>query len=674
MKLVTAIFLFFLSGVICAQKATMKEKVNQLKTQIQAEGNRVKKLRLLDSLTATIRDNTHFGYDSIARVTIDYAIRLDSFNIAAYNASNLIYYHNNILSQPEVGLAIFNTYFDRVKNKISNRNLASLYIDSGDSFSFTGQVDAALAHYDKAKEYGEKANNPRVVAFAFLYKGYIYSDEGDFTKASQSFQEASAIFNEAKDTFNIIASKNALAILYSVNGFVNEAHKERTDAIAFAEKIKSYGQLTTLYINEAHDNKKQGFEDKRIHFLLKAVKTSKKSKYFENLNPVLLSEIIKGYAENDSLEKARFYLREFEKNAENTKGVYKPNYYDALKKLAYAEQDYTEAKKLGLKHLELLSRNNKILEIRDGQLFLATVYEKLNRLDLAFAHYKVYNKIEDSIQSVQKTKTLAYYQTLYETAKRDKKIEEQDSQIVLHEEQDKRKTMLLWSVVVVLLGLFTIIYLWRSRKYSRNKEHLQKIFAQDLIRNIEAERKRISSELHDSVGQNLLLIKNEVLSDSEKTKDTVLIDNTIDEVRNISQRLHPFRFEQLGLIESIRDTIDTFQKNSEIFYSEEIDVESLPISKNNEIFVYRMIQESLNNVEKHSQAKACIVSVEEKPDAVLFQIKDNGIGFDVSENSQSLNSLGMKTLKERAQIINASLSIDSGKGKGTTVQIKVPKS
>ncbi len=661
-------------GVIGAQSPALQKRVNELKTQINAENNKASKLKLLDSLTSIIQNKTDFEFDSVARITIDFALKLDSFNLAARRASNLIYFHNNILGQPEVGIEVYNKYFDRVKNNISNRRLASLYIDSGDSFYYLKQVDSALAQYDKAKEYGKKSGNERVMAFAILYKGYIYSDGGDFIDASQSFQEASEIFNEVNDTFNIIATKNALAILYSANGFISEAQEERKEAITLAEKTNSYGQLSSLYANEATDNRKLGLEKKRITYLLKAQEANKKSEYFENFNPILLSELIKAYAENDSIEKARFYLRELEKKPQNTTGVYESNYYNAITKLAFAEQNYIKARQLGIKQLEILSSSNKILEIKDAEEFLSKVYEKLNKPALAYAHYKAYNKIKDSIQSVQKTKTLAYYQTLYETAKRDNKIKEQDIKIVLLNEHNKRRTLLLWSLVFILIGVFAVIYLWRSRKFSRNKAHLQKVFAQDLIRNIEEERKRISSELHDSIGQNLLLIKNEVLSDSEKIRNTVLIDNTIDEVRNISQRLHPFRFEKLGLIDSIKDTIDTFQKNSEIFYSEEIDVENLSISKDKEIFVYRMIQESLNNVEKHSQAKACMVSVEEKSDAIIFQIKDNGVGFDVSENSESLTSLGMKTLKERAQIINGSLNIVSEKGKGTTVQIIVPKS
>ena len=261
MKLLTTVFFCFLFIIVSAQKITLQEEVDKLKAQIEVEGNNIKKLQLLNELTAVVRDEKSFGFDSIARITIDYAIKLDLFNMAAHRASQLIYFHNNIIGQPEEGIEVFNKYFNTLKDKITNRRLASLYIDSGDSFTFTGQIEKALAQYDKALEYGQKAGNELVMAFAHLYKGYIYSDEGDFTKASQSFQEASTVFNKAKDTFNIIASKNALAILYSANGFIDEAQIERKEAISLAESIKSYGQLTSLYVNQAYDNKKRGFEE-----------------------------------------------------------------------------------------------------------------------------------------------------------------------------------------------------------------------------------------------------------------------------------------------------------------------------------------------------------------------------------------------------------------------------
>ncbi|WP_191963448.1 ATP-binding protein [Pseudotamlana haliotis] len=673
MKKVLLIVLLLIYGFSHAQNDNDKRRAGALKKQIDLEVNKSHKLKLLDSLTQIVRNKETLDYDSIAKATIDYAIELDSLNIAAYNTTNLINFYNNFLGKPKEGLNLYKKYFKTLKGNITNRNMACLYIDSGDSYYFIKEKDSALQHYDKAIEYARKDENDRLMATALLYKGYAYSDEGNLTKASQTLQEASKVFIKLKDTSKIISIKNSLSILYSYNGFRKEGQLERLEAISLAEKQKNDDLLTTLYFNQAFDNKKEGLEKKRLTHLHKSLASVKNTDKYQYFKPILYTALASAYAENDSIEKAKWYLKKVEKDKENTEGIYEYHYYKALKKIAYAQKKYAEAEQLGLKHLEIVTSSNQIENIQRAQAFLAKVYEKLNKPDLAYKYFKVYKKSEDSILSVQKTKALAYYQTLYETAKRDQKIKEQDSQIELLDEQNKRKKQLLWFVGLSLFSLFSIFYLWRSRTFSKRNAILQKKFAQDIIRNIEIERKRISSELHDSVGQSLLLIKNKIFLNSEKKTDTSLVDGAIDEVRTISQQLHPFQFEQLGLINSIKNTIENFQKNSDIFYSEDIEVKASNIPKDSEIFVFRMIQECLNNVEKHSQAKACNITIEDHKNTVWFQIKDNGIGFDVTENSTLLNSLGMKTLKERAQIIGAQIQINSIKGKGTTVQIKVPK-
>ncbi|WP_179334459.1 sensor histidine kinase [Winogradskyella costae] len=673
MKNVLIVFLLLFYSITHAQDTTHQHKVDALKALIKSEKNSGKKLKLLDSITDFLIDYPKLGYDSISRVTIDYAIQLDSFNIASRNTQNLINFHNNILGQPAEGIVLFNTYFNTLKNHISDRNMAGIYIDAGDSFYATKEIDTAMSYYNKAKIYAEKAGNHRLKAFAILNQGYAYIDEAEYAKASQYLQEASGIFTSVKDTFNIIASKNALSIIYSTNGFFKEAKHERDDAIALAKITKNYSFLVSLYSNYAADNNKQGLQTERLKHLHKAATINKKSNYFEYFNPILLHSLVIAYAENDSITKAKSYFETLIKDKKNIEGIYESKYYKACGYLAFAEKDYNEALNWGLKYLNIVKTSNQIENIEDGEAFLAKIYEKRNEYSKAYSHLKSAKKIEDSLKSVQKNNALSYYQTLYETNKRDQKIKDQNSEIKLLDEQNHRKAQLLWGSVILLIALFTIIYLWRSRKYSQKNVQLQKAFAQDLIHSVETERKRISSELHDSVGQSLLLIKNKIFLESETKADTDLVDHAIDEVRTISQQLHPFQFEKLGLINSIKNTIENFQKNSNIFYSENIEIEALNISKDKEIFIYRMLQECLNNVEKHSGAKACVVSIENLKDAVLFQVKDNGIGFDVTENTDLLNSLGMKTIKERAQLIGAQLSLNSVKGKGTTIQIKVKK-
>jgi signal transduction histidine kinase len=95
------------------------------------------------------------------------------------------------------------------------------------------------------------------------------------------------------------------------------------------------------------------------------------------------------------------------------------------------------------------------------------------------------------------------------------------------------------------------------------------------------------------------------------------------------------------------------------------------IEKEKEIYVFRMLQEGLSNVEKHASATACNLSSEELNDRIVFTLKDNGRGFKFSNETDG--GLGIKTLRERAQFIGANLGIQSATDKGTIITISIPK-
>lgn len=223
--------------------------------------------------------------------------------------------------------------------------------------------------------------------------------------------------------------------------------------------------------------------------------------------------------------------------------------------------------------------------------------------------------------------------------------------------------------ILFLLGIIGIWYIRQLKKRHLLKEQ----FAAQLINTQESERSRIAKELHDSIGQKLLLLKNTLLLKKEKAgNDILLVEETIHEVREMSHNLHPFQFEKLGLEQSLHNIIDAFQKTSPIFFSADIDPIENTIPKEKEIFIFRMLQECISNVIKHSQATACNLSVRKKEKIITFQLKDNGQGFDPELYHSSTSNLGLKTLEERAHYINAQLQITSKLQKGTTTTITVP--
>ncbi|MDY0781032.1 sensor histidine kinase [Tenacibaculum sp. IB213877] len=230
-----------------------------------------------------------------------------------------------------------------------------------------------------------------------------------------------------------------------------------------------------------------------------------------------------------------------------------------------------------------------------------------------------------------------------------------------------------WFYFLFFLGIVVIIFGFYLEERKKNilKEH----FSNKIISTQEEERSRVAKELHDSIGQRLLVLQKTVLKNKSKEETELkMINDVINEVRNISHNLHPFQFKKLGLAKSLENMMDAFQKTSDVFYSYEIaDNIDVYISKEKGLFIFRMLQECIANVEKHAKATACNLTITNEAKIIRFVLKDNGSGFIVNNAMNSNESLGLKSLQERAQFINAILNIQSNPKTGTVITIKIAK-
>jgi signal transduction histidine kinase len=199
-----------------------------------------------------------------------------------------------------------------------------------------------------------------------------------------------------------------------------------------------------------------------------------------------------------------------------------------------------------------------------------------------------------------------------------------------------------------------------------------------LIDSQEQERKRIAGALHDSLGQNLLIIKNKALSgikNPQKNPELIadiseISSSSLQEVREISYNLHPYQLEQLGLTKAIESIIDRASKSVSLIFKYELDNIDKLFSPETEINIFRMIQECINNILKHSGASEADVSVLKSTNEVSINIKDNGMGFDIL-TARSKRGLGLMSLYERAKMSDATVEIDSRHGKGTFINITI---
>ncbi len=201
---------------------------------------------------------------------------------------------------------------------------------------------------------------------------------------------------------------------------------------------------------------------------------------------------------------------------------------------------------------------------------------------------------------------------------------------------------------------------------------------------IEEERNRIASELHDSIGQGLLLIKlriqaienklNLTSDNAEMKKLDNILQDTIKELKTIIYNLRPKILDELGLGPAITSLVHMISEQSGIKGSLNIHKLNGRMNKRLELFTFRLAQETLNNIIKHSEAKEFNLILQDNGNNLRFIISDNGKGFDLKSlmNERELGGFGLLNMKERVESFGGDIKIDSTPGEGTVIMANIP--
>jgi signal transduction histidine kinase len=238
-----------------------------------------------------------------------------------------------------------------------------------------------------------------------------------------------------------------------------------------------------------------------------------------------------------------------------------------------------------------------------------------------------------------------------------------------------------WFVSLSVLTFIALVWVsFRLRIAQLEKERrAQESFSRQLINSQESERQRIAAELHDSLGQHLLIIKNSallginVLNGHDRGKEQLsdiseTASRAIDEVREISYNLRPYQLDDLGLTKAIEYILAKVASSSKIRFSSELDRIDDVFSPEAEINIYRIVQESLNNIVKHSRAESAKVSIKRDARHIDIIIQDDGRGLDTEKTN---GGFGLKGISERARILGAKYVIHSAAGQGTTITLSL---
>lgn len=363
---------------------------------------------------------------------------------------------------------------------------------------------------------------------------------------------------------------------------------------------------------------------------------------------------------------------------------------------------------------------------RQGKIDLLERDRRLNRLELARRSEEIRRHHVESLQQSQEIELLAREKEVgllgmqkteaeldrnrqaLELAEKDRNLQSS----IIGRETLIRNAVIGFAVLFVALGVL-IMRRFRDRKRTaelraeaaefqaqaaeaktmqvqidteRRERAYQKQFSKKLIQSQEGERKRLAAELHDGLGQELLVIKNRALlamrkSDMDPETKSQFEDITstaagsLDNVRQMSRNLRPYHLDQFGLSETIETMLEQIRDSSEIGITWDIERIDGLFSKDGEINIYRIIQESMNNIVRHSGASQARVDISIRDREVELTVTDNGKGFD-PENVRGGNGsggFGLQGMTERVEILDGYLDLQTSEGNGTRIRITLPK-
>ncbi len=251
-------------------------------------------------------------------------------------------------------------------------------------------------------------------------------------------------------------------------------------------------------------------------------------------------------------------------------------------------------------------------------------------------------------------------------------------------------TLIAGTIIFLLLGAWMLSFLFlyrnRHRKHQQEKEQLRLSYERELLKaQLEIQEqtfKNISQEIHDNIGQMLSLAKLNLatmdLSQPDRLEQKIgdskkLVAQAIADLRNLSHGLSTDYIADQGLVRAAEHELEMIKKSGGYETVFLLEGTPYPLDKQNELIVYRIIQETLNNIIKHAASQKIIIHLRYRPEEFTLSIIDDGKGFDLTPlTNNSSFGLGIKNMHNRARLIGAGFQISSTLEQGTSVMISVP--
>lgn len=522
----------------------------------------------------------------------------------------------------------------------------------------------ALELHKKSLELARKANDVRTEIYALNNMGVVYRRLDENTTALNYHFQALKLAEKVKDDYSASVSLNSIGNIHIALGNYADAIKYFEQCLPLAYKAnnnlgiamnlnnigEAYESLGILDSAESYYQKSLGYNEKIRS--MKGIAIS-----YNSLGNI--SRMQKKFSEAVDLYKKALNI-----NKEIGDMIYTSITYNRLGEVYFLQKKLQDAEIMFRKGLELANEIGSKSEAKTAYEGLMKVNEMKGNLSQALEYSKLFKLYGDSLALENNNRYVRQMEAIYQNEK------EQNRIAFLETKRRKDWIILLGAVVLIVLLLTSgVLYYLRRRLIERN---------QVLQRELEI-RSQIATDLHDDMGSTLssIHIFSELLRKSGGNSEDLLnkieanAKDTLEALDDIIWLVKPSndKFSNLGshINEYAIPLFESKEIDFNVNFPDSIAELPLPMEVRRNIFL--ILKESVNNLIKYSKCTKAGINAEIVDDNILFEITDNGIGFDPE---MTTNRNGLKNMRARATRINAVFNINSSQGNGTKISLEVP--
>ena len=526
--------------------------------------------------------------------------------------------------------------------------IALCHLNLGSIKERQGKVNDKVGHLTEALRLLENTKYKDLLNHVYNSMGVLFFNLDEFEKGLTYFQKGLQLAKEEKDTANHVEALHGIVNCLSSQKHFKEAFSYGDELMAMATASQDNGCLL-----HAHT----GLTDlyRRNQQAGPAIEHAKKIVQYAISGDDLQYQLIGYLSMADAYQLAKDYRKSIE-------------FYN--------------------KALVLGKEKDVVIQLDDIYKGLSDAYAQINETGKAFSFYKLYIANRDSANTVKIKNNAGELDIKYQTAQKEKELSLNQLQIARKEVQlQKSKQMSLYgigaAIVALLVALLVFIHFRNKRKLDQKqlqtmRQEKEIHLLQAVMQGEEKERSRIAKDLHDGVAGMLAAVKMHftsialnlggVLQTEGYQQGIRLLDEASQEVRKTSHNLMPEVLLQHGLDEAIRRYCNNVANSSKLTVQYDALGEPTRFIDSFELSVYRIVQELLNNIVKHSRASEAVVQITYQPELLSVTIEDNGIGL-VKEDHQK-DGIGLRSLQSRVKAMNGRIEFESASGQGLNAYLE----